>query len=439
MEFIEKLIAEAKAAYNAAIAKDIKASELGRKLTDAERIEIRKLLGKSLALKEQADQALKDKESKESLDHYFRQPATAVPKSSNPSVPVKMGRELILPGMSKADIHELEKKALNFKLRAEAWDQRRMPTLTETLSKGMTDLDMKTLSRLTDVDGGFWVGAEVSNQIISELENLIWIRSMATIIQTNQSSFEIPTEDMEFTMARVNDNEAVTAQGLTNVAGNLRFTPFDYAGLAKIPWSLIDDVDFDLAGYLVRKYVEASARLDEALYLEGSGASEPLGLLKSGIGTTTIETTPSASSAVTAADIQGLPHKIKAQYRNNGRWVIPRGYVESIMQLRTEDGGAGLGRFMWQPNWQAGQPQILAGYPVFETEFITDIAAAADPILLFGDLTYYTVVERKTIGVTVLNELYAGNRQTGYLLDKRFDSKVSDIQAFRILVASALS
>ena len=73
MDFIKKLIAEAKAAYDAAIAKEKKVSDemtfdnfgrripSGRKLTDAERIEIRKLFGKSLALKEQADQALKDK------------------------------------------------------------------------------------------------------------------------------------------------------------------------------------------------------------------------------------------------------------------------------------------------------------------------------------------------------------------------------------------
>jgi HK97 family phage major capsid protein len=52
---------------------------------------------------------------------------------------------------------------------------------------------------------------------------------------------------------------------------------------------------------------------------------------------------------------------------------------------------------------------------------------------VIGDFQHMVVAQRTGMSVQVLNELYAGNGQIGYLGEMRLDAKVVRSDAFRAL------
>ena len=58
---------------------------------------------------------------------------------------------------------------------------------------------------------------------------------------------------------------------------------------------------------------------------------------------------------------------------------------------------------MWQPSYQAGEPDKILGYPVNTSAFAPEKAIA------FGDYSYYNIGDRGTRSISELRELFAGN------------------------------
>ena len=321
---------------------------------------------------------------------------------------------------TKAERIALERKAISHLVRYGNYDD--------------ASPEVKALTRLSGPDGGFLVMEEFRNEIMVRLRDFVWMRVDATVVQTSQAAISFPTWDYDHTVAARSDNAAVAVDDVTNAAGRTKFTPHSFGDIVKIPEELEEDTGFDFFTFLSTDIASRWAELEETKYIQGDGVADPLGLLNSGLGATDLAS--GASFAV--ADIQALPYKITAINRTNGRWMMPRARVEEAMLLRTEDGGAGLGRFMWQPSFTAGQPPTLAGYPIRETEFWPAIAADGDAVAVFGNFKKYWIVEK--VGspkIVRLNELYAGNNQIGIKFTARIDGGVVDTDAFRRLNRNA--
>lgn len=61
----------------------------------------------------------------------------------------------------------------------------------------------------------------------------------------------------------------------------------------------------------------------------------------------------------------------------------------------------GTGSYIWQPALQAGQPNLLLGYPVSIWEQMPDPAGGAFPVA-FGDFSVgYMLVDRSDLRITV--------------------------------------
>ena len=85
-----------------------------------------------------------------------------------------------------------------------------------------------------------------------------------------------------------------------------------------------------------------------------------------------------------------------AAYRARGSWLMNGG---TLAKLRTMKDGQG--NYLWQPSYQAGQPEMILGRPVVEAVDMPDVAANAYPIV-FGDFaTAYRIVDRLALSVLV--------------------------------------
>ena len=94
--------------------------------------------------------------------------------------------------------------------------------------------------------------------------------------------------------------------------------------------------------------------------------------------------------------------------------------------------------YLWQPGLRQGEPDMLLGKPLYTSAYMPNIAAGAKTIL-FGDLSYYWIGDRKGITFKRLNERYADFGQVGFLASKRVDAKLILPEAVKVLQQKASS
>ena len=409
---IHNLMEKARGCYTKAQKSNDLVVEEKRAFTTEERANYDGWIKEGDEFKAQADEMLQTTKRKSVLQSRMDE------LKDTPIFDIETGVRSFEKTATKADRMEVEKKAISHYVRYGNFND--------------APEEVKALTRLSGPDGGFLVMEEFRNEISVRLRDLVWMRQDATVIQTSQAAISYPTWDYDHTVAKRSDNAAVAVDDITNAAGRDKFTPHSFGSIVKIPEELLDDTGFDFFNFLTGDIASRWTELEETQYITGTGSQAPLGLLESGLGATDVETATSAE--ITVNDIQKLPYKITAVHRQNGRWMMNRTYVEKAMLLRTDDGGAGTGRFMWQPSFTAGQPATLAGYPVRETEFWETVSADGDAVAVFGNFKKYVIVEKTgSPSIVRLNELYAGNNQVGIKFTARIDGGVVSTDAFRRL------
>ncbi len=189
----------------------------------------------------------------------------------------------------------------------------------------------------------------------------------------------------------------------------LRCRSHKLAMLGKIPCSFVDDTRFDLAGYVYREFGHCFGRAEENICLNGIGQTEPKGLLHSAeIGVT--------ASTLTADAVIELFFSLDKQYRRNAVWVMND---ETAMTLRMLKDSAG--NFLWR-----NTDDTIFSHTVVISNYINDST------IVFGNLSYYWLIERQPLAVRPLNELYAQESCLGLTASERIDGKLVRSEAVKL-------
>lgn len=97
----------------------------------------------------------------------------------------------------------------------------------------------------------------------------------------------------------------------------------------------------------------------------------------------------------------------------------------------------GQGNFLWQPSYQAGQPETILGRPVVEAVDMDDIAAGAAPII-FGDFKRgYRIYDRLSLAVLADPYTQRADGLMRYHARRRVGAGVVRPDAFRKLQMKA--
>ena len=189
----------------------------------------------------------------------------------------------------------------------------------------------------------------------------------------------------------------------------LRCRSHKLAMLGKIPCSFVDDTRFDLAGYVYREIGHCFGRAEENICLNGIGQTKPKGLLHSAeIGVT--------ASTLTADAVIELFFSLDKQYRKNAVWVMND---ETAMTLRMLKDSAG--NFLWRST-----DDTIFSHTVVISNYINDST------IVFGDLSYYWLIERQPLAVRPLNEIYAQESCLGLAASERIDGKLVRSEAVKL-------
>ena len=130
-------------------------------------------------------------------------------------------------------------------------------------------------------------------------------------------------------------------------------------------------------------------------FVNGSTAVEPQGYMTAaGI----LETNNGHATVLLPDALIKLLYAMPATYRNRGAWVMNGTTLAVIRSMKD-----GNGNFLWQPSYQAGQPETILGRPVVEALDMPNIVAASTPII-FGDFKAgYRIYDR--IALDILPDL----------------------------------
>lgn len=273
-----------------------------------------------------------------------------------------------------------------------------------------------------DASGGYLVPDEYDARLIEALEQENVVRKLGTVIQTSGER-------------KINVAATKPAASWVEESGALVFSDptFDQKILdayklsvaVKVSEELLADNQYDLEGYLIRSFGQAIANAEEEAFLTGDGVSKPTGLLHPTLGGQIGITT--AGNAITADEVVDLIYKLKRPYRAKASFIMADSTLAFLRKLKD-----GTGQYIWSPGLAAGEPDRLLGYPVYTSAYVPAVAAG-QPVIAFGDISYYNIGDRGTRSFAALHELYAGVGQVAFVAKERVDVKLILPEAVQVL------
>ena len=271
-----------------------------------------------------------------------------------------------------------------------------------------------------DADGGYLVPEEYDKRIIDVLTEDNIMRGLATTITTSG--------EHKINIAATKPAAAWIEEGGALVFGDATFgqTLLDAHKLhvaIKITEELLYDNAFNLENYIITEFGKAMANAEEDAFLNGDGKGKPLGLFAETGGGTVANT---LTAAIKSDDVLDLVYALKRPYRRTAKFILNDQTLLSLRKLKDNNG-----TYMWQPSYQAGEPDKLLGYSVYTSAY------APKTIISFGDYSYYNIGDRGTRSMQELRELFAGNGMIGYVVKERVDGKLILPEAVQILKLQA--
>ena len=252
--------------------------------------------------------------------------------------------------------------------------------------------DQKALVQSSDPQGGYLAPAELSSEVIRDLVEFSPIRAVADVRGTTAPSTIYPTRG-DLTNARW-VGETQTREASTITFGQKEIAVKELATYVDISNRLLADAP--QAETEVRSALaEDFGKKEATAFVWGEGVLEPEGFMVNA----DIAYTANGHAANLSADaLITLLYALPATYRNAGAWAMNGTTLATIRKLKD-----GHGNYLWQPSYQAGQPETILGRPVVEMVDMPDVASGEFPII-YGDWKAYRILDR--VGLDVLVDPY---------------------------------
>ncbi len=272
------------------------------------------------------------------------------------------------------------------------------------------------LSEGVDADGGYLVPIEYDRRLIDVLEEENIMRSLATKITTS-GEHKINIAATKSAAAWIEEGGALTFGDAT--FDQTFLDAFKLHVAIKVTEELLYDNAFNLESYIITQFGKALANAEEDAFLNGSGVGKPTGIFDSTKGGHVVNT---LTAAIKSDDMLDLVYGLKRPYRKNASFIMNDATLAQLRKLKGNNGA-----YIWQPSYQADEPDRILGYSVRTSAY-----APADAIA-FGDYSYYNIGDRGSRSFKQLNELFAGNGMIGFVAKERVDGKLILPEAVQIL------
>lgn len=300
----------------------------------------------------------------------------------------------------------------------------------------LADIEAKALSVGSDPDGGYLVPPETEAAINRSLGALSPIRAIAGVRQVSATVHKVPFTISGAATGWIGE-AASRPQTAAPTLSDLVFQTMELYAMPAATQSLLDDSIVNIDQWLADEVRIAFASQEGAAFVTGDGVNKPKGFLAyttvdnaswvwgsiGFVGTGVSGGFPASNPSDKLID---LMYAVKSGYRANARFVMNRATQSVIRKMKD-----GQGNYLWQPSPTPGQPPILMGFPVAESEDMPNIAANALAIA-FGDFSRgYLIVDR--VGIRVLRDPYSAKPYVLFYTTKRVGGGMLDFDAIKLM------
>ena len=292
----------------------------------------------------------------------------------------------------------------------------------------------------SDPDGGYFVLPELDRTVMKMAEDEIALMSMSQVVTASSSVYSkrVRLSGSGYTWEGEETHPETTD---TPRYGVLSFPVHTIAANPSISQELLQDADVnverELMDAMTSDFVEG---IGDAL-INGNDTKRPRGILsyptvldnawKWG----SIGYTKTGAAAGFATDAPGdalinMLYSLKTSYLANATWLMNRNTLAEVRKLKD-----GQGNYLWQPSFQAGQPDSLLGYSLRIDSKMPSLGANAYPIA-FGDFRRGYLVVRRT-GMTLIRDQYTQKPYVVFSTRMRIGGGVQNFEAIKLLKCAA--
>lgn len=265
------------------------------------------------------------------------------------------------------------------------------------------------------IEGGFQLPTDNLKEFYKTIEKDNLFRRLSTVVSLTKAEGTIHASTSTGNAGIVDEGELIPENGD-------RFTTFmvksyKIAGLTKLQKTFILDNNFDLAKYLTTDFARRFGRAEEDLFINSDGVTKPSGILS-----VSESIIAKATNTLSYDEIVELYFSIEAEYRKSAVFIMNDETALYLRTLKDDDGN-----YLWNSN-----DDTIFGKEVIISPYMPSIESGKQPII-FGDLSFYWIIERKPLAIKVLNELYSRQGQIGFIGFERIDGKLIRPEAIKTI------
>jgi HK97 family phage major capsid protein len=266
----------------------------------------------------------------------------------------------------------------------------------------LPDEERKALTVANDTSGGYLAPADFQTEIIKNVVEVSPIRQAARVSSTSAGEVILPKRTGTPSGSWVGETETRPETGSTY--GQVEIPIHEMAAYVDVSLKLLEDAAVDIEAEVASDLGEEFGRMEGAALVIGNGFKKPVGVMINPEVPYTFSGNAATLGAAPADLLITAMYALKKPYRANGVWMMNGTTLASIRKLKD-----GQNNFLWQPSYQAGQPETILGRPVIEAPDMPDIGAGTEPII-FGDFNRaYRIFDR--VGMSVFMDPYTQRTQ----------------------------
>ena len=293
----------------------------------------------------------------------------------------------------------------------------------------LSRIEQKSLSTMSEADGGYLITRSTSKQITKILEEISPMRQLASREQISSSSLDI-IEDCDKAGAGWTSETKEVLDTDTPRISKRNINVFELYAQPTATQKLIDDSSIDIEKWLAEKLIHSFAKLENHSFIHGDGTSQPRGILtyENGADWGKIQQINSGSeSGLDSDSLINLYFSMKEQYCRNASFLMHRSSLQAIRMLKDKS----TGRYLWNPSLDSSTPDTLLGVALYEAADMPIIAKGSLSIAIADFKAAYKIVDRT--GVRVLRDPYTFKPFVKFYTTKRVGGDVINFEAIKLL------
>lgn len=207
----------------------------------------------------------------------------------------------------------------------------------------------------------------------------------ATVIRTDGGeAMQFPRTTAHSTAAIISEGGTVTESDPT-FGAMISLGAYKYGFSVQLSSELLADSGVDIVSYVADQAGIALAVATNTHFTTGTGSSQPRGIVTAA--TVGVTGGTGVTGAFTADNLIDLLYSVNATYRRQPgcQWQARDAALAAIRKLKDSQN-----RYLWEPAYQAGQPDRLLGFPILSNPDVPAPAISAKSVL-FGVVPRYAI------------------------------------------------